>query len=300
MTEFRTGDGGPALHALWRTVFPDAAHVVPLYTQDPGRADRTFLAYDGDGPVAVVYWLPRQVRGLDGEAHLVGCVSSVATVPRARGQGLVRQLLAMAVESMTAHECAWSLLFTGTPRVYSGWTVFDRPYVRGVFADVVPPRPGWSVTSVGVDAWPVLAELHARAHRPLSTVRTRADWTARVPVWYGRKHQIVLVREHGTPAAYAVTDWRTGDVVEFAVATAAAARPLFEAVTRSAREREVTAGRLLAPPDPAVTAALPALFTTWSTGVARTGMVRGLHTGFERVMAVVEAPTAVHWTADYF
>ncbi|GAB1511304.1 GNAT family N-acetyltransferase [Actinophytocola sp. KF-1] len=295
MIEFRTGDGGPALHALWRQVFPDAGHVAPLYGQDPGRADRTFLAYDGDGPVAVVYWLPRQVRGLGGAVHLVGCVSSVATLPRARGQGLVRRLLAMAVESMTAHGCAWSLLFTGTPGVYAGWTVFDRVHVRGTFAAGAPERPGWTAGSARLDAWPVLADLHARSPRPLTTVRSPEDWVARVPVWYGRGHEILLVREHGTPVAYAVADWRTGDVVEFA-ARPDATRPLFEAVARAAGRRGVAAGRLLAPPE----AALPALFATWSPEVDRTGMVRPLHSGAEEVMAVVTAPAAVHWTADYF
>ena len=300
MIEFRTGDGGPALHALWQRVFPEASHVVPLYAQDPGRAERTFLAYDEDGPVAVVYWLPRQVHGVGGEVHRVGCVSSVATLPRARGRGLVRHLLATAVESMTAHGCAWSLLFTGTPAVYTGWTVFDRVHVRGAFAGGAPPRPGWSVTEVGLDVWPVLAELHARERRPLTTVRTPEDWAARVPVWYGQGHQVLLVRHRGGPAAYAVTDWRTGDVVEFAVAAPDAAQPLFEAVARQAALREVAAGRLLAPPDPVVAGALPGLFATWSTGAERTGMARPLHSGPERVRAVVEAPSAVHWTADYF
>lgn len=298
MIEFRTGDGGgPALRALWRQVFPEAGHVEPLYSLDPGRAERTFMACDGDEPVAVVYWLPRQVRGVGGEVHRVGCVSSVATLPRARGQGLVRRLLATAVESMTAHGCAWSLLFTGTPRVYTGWTVFDRVHVRGSFAGAVPPRPGWSVTSVGLDEWPVLAELHAREHRPLTTVRSSEDWVARVPVWYGRGHEILLVRERGVPVAYAVVDWSAGDVVEFAAVSSDAALGLFEAVARKAAERRVAEGRLLAPPDPEV---LPALFGTWSTAVERTGMARPLHSGPDQVRAVVEAPAAVHWTADYF
>ena len=291
MTSFRTARAadGPALRALWRRVFPDAPHVVPLYEQDPGRADRTFLACEGDAPVAVVYWVPRPVRGLAGTVHRVGCVSSVATLPRARGQGLVRHLLGMAVESM---DCAWSLLFTGTPRVYPDWTVFDRAHVRGTFAAARPVRDGWTVTEAGLDEWPVLADLHTRynADRPLTTVRTPDDWAARVPVWYGG-HQILLVSLDGTPMAYAVLDWPA--VVEFAAVSDAAAVALFEAVARHAAVRNVVSGRLLAPPIPAVTA----LFSEWVTGHEQTGMARALRTD---PAGIVAAPAAVHWTADYF
>lgn len=289
MIEFRTARpaDGEALHALWRRVFPDAGHVIPLYEQDPGRASRTFLACQGDAPLAVVYWLPRQVRGV-GEVHRVGCVSSVAALPEARGQGLVRRLLAMAVESMTAEDCAWSLLFTGTPEVYRDWTPFDRVHVRGTFAE---PRPG-EATEADLADWPVFAAIHARhnENRPLTTVRSPHDWTERVPLWYGRGHQILTVADR----AYAVVDWRTGDIVEIALADDNAAVPLFQAVAREARKRNVSAGRLLAPPDPAV----DALFGTWSTGHEQTGMARPLH--LDRVRAIVEAPTAVQWTADYF
>lgn len=301
MIEFRTGDDGRELRALWRQVFPDATHVVPLYERDPGRADRTFVACDDRELLAVVYWLPRPVRGLAGEVHRVGCVSSVATRPEARGQGLVRRLLARAEESMTAAGCAWSLLFTGTPGVYTraGWTSFDRAHVSGSFAPARPARPGWSVTAADLDDWPVLARLHERhnAHRPLTTVRTADDWAGRVPVWYRRTCQVLLLSDHGTPAAYAVTDWHRGEVVEFALADATAAAPLAEALARQAGERNVRAGRLLAPPDPAV---CDALFDTWSPVRDHTGMARPLHLPHERVRAIVEAPAAVHWPADYF
>lgn len=296
MTSFRTAgpSDGPALRALWREVFPAATHVVPLYEQDPGRADRTFLACEGDAPVAVVYWLPRPVRGLAGEVHRVGCVSSVATLPRARGQGLVRHLLGLAAASMTEAHCAWSLLFTGTPRVYPDWTVFDRVHVRGTFAAARPARHDWTITEVDLAEWPLLADLHTRhnANRPLTTVRTPGDWSARVPVWY-RDHQILLARHRDVPMAYAVVDWRTATVTEIAVTSDDAAVALFEAVARHAAERNAVSGRLQAPPIPA----MAALFDEWSTGHEQTGMARALRTDPVRIVA---APEAVHWTADYF
>lgn len=299
MTTFRTArpQDGPALRALWQAVFPDAAHVVPLYERDPGRAGRTFLACEDETPVAVVYWLPRPVRGLAGEARRVGCVSSVATLPRARGQGLVRHLLGLAAASMTAAGCAWSLLFTGTPGVYPDWAVFDRVHVRGTFAAASPPAPGWTVTEVSLAEWPLLADLHTRhdADRPLTTVRAPDDWVARVPVWYGDQ-QILLASHRNTPMAYAVLDWRTATVTEFAAPTDDAAVALFAAVARLATQRQVTSGRLLAPPP----ATVGALFGEWATGHERTGMARPLRADPGEVRAIVEAPAAVHWTADYF
>lgn len=298
MTTFRTArpEDTPALRSLWHTVFPDADHVVPLYEQDRGRAARTFLACDGETPVAVVYWLPRPIRDLTGAARRVGCVSSVATLPRARGQGLVRHLLTLATTSMTAAGCAWSLLFTATPAVYPNWTVFDRVTVHGTFARP-SPQPGWTTREASLSEWPVLAGLYTRhnAARPLTTSRTCDDWTTRVPVWYA-EHQILLASHHDTPTAYAIIHWPTATVTEYAAPTDADAAALFTAVARAASDRQVTAGRLLAPPP----STIGELFTTWTTAHDHTGLARPLTAGATEVRSIVEAPTAVHWTADYF
>ncbi|GLX10805.1 GNAT family N-acetyltransferase [Microbispora sp. NBRC 16548] len=305
MTEFRTvrADEAASLYALWERAF-GASHVVPLYEQDEGRLDRTFVAVDATGVLAVVYWLPRQVRDARSGVQPVGCLSSVATRPDARGRGLVRRLLATAADAMTAAGCAWSLLFTGTPGVYagSGWRVFDRPRVDGRFAAGAPADAGWTAEPVGLGDWPVLAALHDRYddRRPLTTVRSAGDWIGRVPVWYGPPHEILLVHERGTPMAYAVVDWSAGDVVEVALAGDGAAAPLLRAVAAEARARGVRSGRLRAPLDPPVRAALPLLFEEWERRGERTGMARPLLLEEAEVRAVVEHPRAVHWTADYF
>lgn len=46
--------------------------------------------------------------------------------------------------------------------------------------------------------------------------------------------------------------------------------------------------------------ALGVLFDTWSTGHDETGMARPVHLAAVQVRAIVEAPAAVQWTADYF
>ncbi|WP_182903631.1 GNAT family N-acetyltransferase [Microbispora sp. H10830] len=305
MTEVRTvrADEVASLYKLWARAFT-ASHIVPLYEQDEGRLGRTFVAADATGLLAVVYWLPREVRDARGGVQRVGCLSSVATRPDARGRGLVRRLLATAADAMTAAGCAWSLLFTGTPGVYagSGWRVFDRPRVDGRFAAAAPADPGWTVGPAGLGDWPVLAALHDRHDdgRPLTTVRSARDWTGRVPVWYGPPHEILLVREHGTPMAYAVVDWNAGDVVEVALAADRAAAPLLRAVAAEAGARGVRPGRLRAPLDPPVRAALPLLFEEWERRGEQNGMARPLLLEEPEVRAVVEHPRAVHWTADYF
>ncbi|MBE3015466.1 GNAT family N-acetyltransferase [Microbispora sp. NEAU-D428] len=297
-----------SLYALWARAFT-APHIAPLYEQDEGRLGRTLVAADATGVLAVVYWLPREVRDARGGVRRVGCVSSVATRPDARGRGLVRRLLAMAADAMTAAGCAWSLLFTGTPGVYagSGWRVFDRPRVDGRFAaaetlDAGTLDAGWTAGPAGLGDWPVLAVLHDRYddRRPLTTVRSARDWTGRVPVWYGPPHEILLVHEHGTPMAYAVVDWSAGDVVEVALADGGAAAPLLRAVAAEARARGVRSGCLRAPLDPPIRSALTLLFEEWERRDEHTGMARPLLLEEAEVRAVVEHPLAVHWTADYF
>ncbi|MER7499028.1 GNAT family N-acetyltransferase [Nonomuraea pusilla] len=305
MTVFRAArpSDTPSLYGTWAESFT-ASHVTVLYEQDPGRFERTFVAVEGAEVLAVVHWLPRPVRDASGGVRRVGCVSSVATRPQARGRGLVKRLLALAAGSMAEAGCSWSLLFTGTPGVYesSGWRLFDRPWTAGRLAPAAPPGDGWSAAPVGLDRWPVLAALRERhdADRPLTTVRSAADWTGRVPVWYSEPREILLLTRDGRPAAYAVADWDSGDVLEIGLDGGEAAGPLFRAVAARARERGVRDGALRAPLDPAVRAALPCLFETWERRGDLTGMARPILDTEDDVRAIVADPRAVHWTADYF
>ncbi len=305
MIEFdtvRSGDVG-SLHALWEQAFPGSP-VIALHGLDADRAARTFVAREAGEVPAVVYWLPRFLRGVAGQVLRVGCVSSVASAPRARGRGLVRRLLGSAVEAMAADGCDCSLLFTETPGVYegSGWSTFARPHIQGRFASGGRLPDGWTVSAVDLGEWSVLAGLHARhnADSPLTVIRSAHDWTDRVPVWYGPSHRILLVRENGNPVAYAVVDWRAGDVVEIALGEDRAAGPLFEALAAEAGTRAVEWGRFRAPLDPVVRAALPALFASWHDVEDRTGMVRPVLASRDEVDAVTADRRAVYWAADYF
>jgi len=127
-----TPDDVPALHDLWRRAF-DAPLMVPVHETDAGRLGRTVVADDAGRVLASVYWVPREIGAPDGGTLLAGGVANVASAPEARGRGLVRRALAVAVEQMAAAGADVSLLFTGTPDVYrsSGWETFDVPVLRG-------------------------------------------------------------------------------------------------------------------------------------------------------------------------
>ncbi|WP_175007663.1 GNAT family N-acetyltransferase [Cellulosimicrobium sp. TH-20] len=133
-----TPDDVPSLYALWGRAF-DAPLMVPVYETDDDRLDRTHVALDplDGGVVGSVYWTPRELGGPDGDTLRAGGVANVAIAPEARGRGLVRALLARAVEQMEQDGTDVALLFTGTPGVYrsSGFETFDVPLLRGA------PRP---------------------------------------------------------------------------------------------------------------------------------------------------------------
>ncbi|MFI6295567.1 GNAT family N-acetyltransferase [Nonomuraea sp. NPDC050790] len=269
-----------ALHALWAACF-DAPHLVPLYESDPGRYGRTFVVPGQDGLLACVYYLPRRVRDGRGGVLRVGGLANVATRPDARGQGHVRRLLAAAVAAMTADGCAWSLLFTGTPAVYSGWRAFELPLVSGPLA--VPRGRCAPLRAAVPEELAPLHEAHNR-RRPLTTVRDAAHWRVRVPLWYGE-----LLR---TDHAYAAVRWHADELEILEVA--GDLETLLPALAGEALRRGVgTARARLGWADPAV----PYLLERVRRGVDGTGMARALLADPD---PVVRAPNAAHWPADYF
>ncbi|MFE9818644.1 GNAT family N-acetyltransferase [Streptomyces sp. NPDC005773] len=300
-----TAADDPALAALWRRCF-DAPHIASLHALDPDRHRHTFVAQNtaGDGIDAVVVYVPRLIRDASGAPQRVGGIGSVATRPEARGQGLVRLLLAEAERTMTAEQCAWSLLFTGTPGVYrsSGWQEFDSTYTEGTL--VPPAGPGAFPVRAAVpqDAAEVAALHHAyNASRPLSSLRAPEDWAVRVPAWYGPFEESLVAVD---PASGALAGWivaqHAGDRVEvreFAGAQQCLGS-LFSAVASRGRAAGQTRARV--PGGPGVAAALPALLTDARQVTEHVGMVRPLHASPASVRATVTAPGAVHWYGDCF
>jgi predicted N-acetyltransferase YhbS len=307
----------PALLALWATAFADAAKVVALWNQDTGRRRRTFVAEDNGRVASVVHYLPRTIRFAAGRPERVGCVGSVATHPDARGEGRVRRLLEAATVAMTADGCAWSLLFTGTPRVYesSGWRSFTAPGWSGPLAlapQAGPAPASFTVrTAVAADL-PVLRALRDDfdATRPLTTVRSLRDWQRRVPVWYAPPAETLIVETAGSaarPLGSAVLRHPSPDeaeIVEIALADGSgsdvAGALLLAAAAARARDRGTAAAAARLPPIPAVLDALPSLLAEVIPAATRFGMSRPIIAPPAEVTATVTAPGAVHWYGDSF
>ncbi|MFI9630161.1 GNAT family N-acetyltransferase [Streptomyces sp. NPDC052042] len=302
----------PALAALWRRCF-DAPHLPLLHGLDPDRHRHTFVAQNGpDGPDgeidAVVAYVPRRIRDAHGVPRRVGGIGSVATRPEARGQGLVKRLLAEAERVMTAEGCDWSLLFTGTPAVYrgSGWREFASTYTEGTLAPSPSPRAGTFRIRAATSAdAPAVAALHDayNATRPLSAVRTPEDWAVRVPAWYGPFEESLVAQD---PASGRVAGWiaaryeeERADVHEYAGAPGCLGA-LLAAVGERGRAAGLDRARVRLPDGPAVRAALPSLLADARTVTEHVGMARPLHATEESVRATVTAPGAVHWFGDCF
>ncbi|WP_406448305.1 GNAT family N-acetyltransferase [Streptomyces sp. NBC_00876] len=302
-----TAADDPALAALWRRCF-DAPHIAALHALDPERHRHTFVAQNaaGDGIDAVVVYVPRLIRDAAGTPQRVGGIGSVATRPEARGQGLVRRLLAAAERTMTAEQCAWSLLFTGTPGVYrgSGWQEFGSTYTEGTLATAAGPDTFPVREATAQDAVEVAALHHAyNANRPLSSLRAPEDWAVRVPAWYGPAEQPLVAVD---PGSGALTGWivaqHVGDRVEvreFAGADGSLETLLAAAGSRG-RAAGLTRARVRLPDAPGVAAALPALLADARQVTEHVGMARPLHATAESVRATVTAPGAVHWYGDCF
>ncbi|MEU9094410.1 GNAT family N-acetyltransferase [Streptomyces sp. NPDC048428] len=302
-----TAADDPALAALWHRCF-EAPHIAALHALDPERHRHTFVAEsaDGGGIDAVVVYVPRLIRDAAGTPQRVGGIGSVATRPEARGQGLVRLLLAAAERTMTAEQCAWSLLFTGTPRVYrsSGWQEFGSTCTEGTITPTAVPGAFPVRAATPQDAVEVAALHHAyNASRPLSSLRATEDWAVRVPAWYGPVEDSLVAVD---PASGALTGWivaqHVGDCVEVREFAGAAEclGALLAAVGSRGRAAGLTRARVRIPGAPGVTAALPALLADARQVTEHVGMARPLHATPASVRATVTAPGAVHWYGDCF
>ncbi|MEU6607307.1 GNAT family N-acetyltransferase [Streptomyces shenzhenensis] len=313
--QFRTAtpDDEASLADLWRTAF-GAAPVAALWRRDPGRHGRTFVAVEDGRVLSVVHCLPRPIRSAAGTVERVGCVGSVATLPRARGRGLVKRLAADAAEAMTAAGCAWSLLFTGTPGVYrsAGWETFPAPSWHGPLPAAVPAAEHAGVRAAAPGDLPRLMALRDRfdRDRPLTTVRTEEDWRGRLPHWYdGSCVTLVTERTGGggaaEPGGFVVARLlpERAEIVEIALAgpaPSATAHALLAAAAARARAAGRTGIVVRLPDVPAVRGAVRRLLPSAEAVTEHTGMARPLLAPRAAVRATVTAPGAMHWFGDSF
>ncbi len=207
---------------------------------------------------------------------------------------------------MRAESCAWSLLFTGTPGVYtgSGWTTFPTHLREGALGGAPPAPSPYRIRAACPADLPYLAQL-SRAARPLSAVRTATDWRTRLPAWYGPPRDWLVAQGPDTarPVGWAVAAHgeETVDVREYAATGTDVLAALFGAVAARARHAGLRGARLHGPaPGPAVLEALPHLMTGATVRTEHFGMIRPLLAPPERAHAVPRAPGAVHWYGDSF
>ena len=289
----RPGDE-PGIFKAWESLAAPAAWLDTDWRGVPDHHDHAFVAVDGSGVLAVVVQVPRLLRDLRGEPVRVGGIAAVATRPDARRRGHARRLLELAIESMNGF--GWSLLFSGTPEVYTslGWRDFplhvrsgvpvaglgDRPVVPGKATD-------WKPLSVLYDAF--------NESTPLSAIRTERNWTHGV----GRRlaaNELLLFEDRG----YVAFADRPGtiEVTELAVQDTAAAEALLAGVARRAA-RTGARVRLFLPIDPRTEPAVQRAFTDLRDEPFA-GMALPLATSQAELTALAGAPNAVFWLADGF
>lgn len=312
--QFRTAtlDDEASLKDLWHTAFGPAP-VLDLWRYAKGRQDRTYVAVEDGHILSAVHYQLRPIRSAHGTVEQVGCIGSVATLPRARGRGLVSRLLANAVQAMTADRCAWSLLFTGTPAVYrtAGWETFPTYAWHAELPQTVPAAGYPAVRSATPADLPRLMSLRTRFDhsRPLTTVRTEEDWRFRIPHWYDSS-SFTLVTERTTddpaaPEGFLVARLVSGraEITEIALAgpsPAGVAHALLTGAATRARSEDVTEAVLRLPDTPAVRGAIRRLFPLAVVIREHVGMARPILATRDTVRATVTATGAAHWLGDSF
>ena len=181
-------------------------------------AQTRVMVMDGRLVSAVTCYLrPSYIAGRQIRA---ACIGSVCTHPQYRGRGLMRQVLAEAVDWMVSAGVLWSFLF-GLEAVYggSGWrmlstlTAVADLEVREEYGREVTTRPA----DPEADA-PLLASLYERFNAGLTgpTVRSEQYWRRRVlaPRPWSAAPGYEVIQLQGQPVGY----WLPGDgaVVELA------------------------------------------------------------------------------------
>lgn len=267
------------------------------------------VAVDDEGRiVSAVDLFMRQVRDANGQPVKVAAVGSVATLERARKQGLSGKLLERALDVMAEEQCAWSHLFTGTHHHYRRYGWFDAPLRTrkgtllrldsdAIEGKVLSDDEKDESLNILKTWWE--ADNHSR---PLTHVRTDLYWREAIRPRLGQgsihhNRRVILACESGEPCAYAVLevegDW--AKVLETGGNHPAALR----SVARVLGEREVVFDL---PFDEPWNEAIAIVARDVTEQEEPWSMARGLPSGIsdEEVRSIFGAPGAHHWQLDNF
>jgi GNAT superfamily N-acetyltransferase len=267
------------------------------------------VALDDDGRiVSAVDLFMRQVRDANGEPVKVAAVGSVATLERARKQGLSGKLLERALEVMAEEQCAWSHLFTGTHHHYRRYGWLDAPLRTrtGRLRSLDSPQLDAKVLSDDekdeslnvLKTWWEADNLS----RPLTHVRTDLYWKEAIRPRLGQgsihqNRQVILACQSEEPCGYAVVevegDW--AKVLE----TGGDHRTVLHGVARVLGEKEVVFDL---PFDEPWNEAIASVAKDLVEQEEPWSMARGLPAGIsdEHVRSIFGAPGAHHWQLDNF
>jgi predicted acetyltransferase len=190
------------------TAFNDPPEVtereVSLY-----EPDWTLAAFVDGELQACVSSIPFELW-LEGAAVPMGGVSSVATMPEYRRQGLAGELLRLTLERTHERRQPLSSLWTPHPALYRryGWeiaTLGQRLSFNPKRLQVAPPTGAGKIERIGPDDWRDASRVYSTWRRTRNSLLGRSEVFWRRVVLEGRRRAAFLYRDAaGEPAGYAV------------------------------------------------------------------------------------------------
>lgn len=219
---------------LWADTFGggDAEISRHYIAPDPDYLNRTLLAVAPDGVIAATlhYWI-YSLRDANGNPHLVGAISHVATREEHRRKGYAEKLLSWSFDDMRANGCEWTLLFSskmGVPLYEkNGFRLYSLPYKRGLLSREYPEvDPAYTISKIDEPDpsrdWSMLAPVYEayNSKRALSRVRDAEYWNVYFPTHIEEtlknKRGVVYTAadQAGKLVAYAITHYSTHEMAQ--------------------------------------------------------------------------------------
>ena len=139
MIRFATPEMLPALMTMWQVCFSEQQAYVEFAFRNLIRPEHVLVSTDKTGaPLAMLCLQPARLCAPDGHSCACAYIYGVATLPRARGQGLSTALMETAHERLKGKGVSLSVLVPAGESLFRFYT--DRGY-----------EPGFSLGKVQVD-----------------------------------------------------------------------------------------------------------------------------------------------------